>query len=172
MFATMYAKTFITLLLSALAAQALPAKRDSIYDEARSQVTAEATNIASAEGTFDQLTRGSPTPMLKYSTIASLILSGVHRVLGQAPSASQSQFTAYITTIAGVPIVEVSSIGGPVITHATSIAGAIPTQFAGQTFYLAPERKNGASKLVVSKPLLMGMGGALGAVAAGAMMLL
>lgn len=33
-------------------------------------------------------------------------------------------------------------------------------------------RRNGASELVISKPLLVGMGGALGAVAAGAMMLL
>ncbi|EIW60761.1 uncharacterized protein TRAVEDRAFT_46005 [Trametes versicolor FP-101664 SS1] len=168
----MYAKTFVTLLLSVLAAQALPAKGDSIYDEARSQVTAEATNTVAAVELSSFLSANPTAGPALASAEASLILSGVRRVLSQAPSASQSQFIAYITTIAGVPIVEVSSIGGPVITHATSIAGAIPTQFAGQTFYVAPERKNGASKLVVSKPLLMGMGGALGAVAAGAMMLL
>ncbi|KAH9857642.1 hypothetical protein C2E23DRAFT_284909 [Lenzites betulinus] len=84
-----------------------------------------------------------------------------------------TQFTAFITSVTGVPLVEISSIGGPAITLATTTG--VPTVFAGATFTVVPgpnDKKNGAVGLMVSRPLLTGMVSALGAVAAGAMLVL
>ncbi|EIW60759.1 uncharacterized protein TRAVEDRAFT_46003 [Trametes versicolor FP-101664 SS1] len=168
----MYAKAFVTLLLPILAAHAMPAKRDE-YDDALSLITAGDTDpTASAE--LNSILSSPPTGTALAALEASIILDEASLAIHQLPSASESQFTAYITTIAGAPVVEVSSIGGPAITVATSTAGAATTFFAGHTVFVVPGpgKKNGASELKISRPLLTGMVGALGAVAAGAMMIL
>ncbi|KAL1947422.1 hypothetical protein VTO73DRAFT_14383 [Trametes versicolor] len=173
----MYAKAFVTLLLPIFAAHAMPAKRDE-YDDALSLITAGDTDptatsiVASAE--LNSILSSPPTGTALAALEASIILDEASLAIHQLPSASQSQFTAYITTIAGAPVVEISSIGGPAITVATSTAGAATTFFAGHTVFVVPGpgKKNGASELKLSRPLLTGLVGALGAVAAGAMMLL
>ncbi|KAI0354782.1 hypothetical protein OH77DRAFT_1425910 [Trametes cingulata] len=55
---------------------------------------------------------------------------------------TNTQLTATVTEIAGVPVVEVSSIHGQAITIATGTAGGAPTTFAGKVFTAIPDRKN------------------------------
>ncbi|EJF67431.1 hypothetical protein DICSQDRAFT_131765 [Dichomitus squalens LYAD-421 SS1] len=83
---------------------------------------------------------------------------------------SQTQLTAFFTTVSGTPLMEISSIGGPAVTLAPT--GGVTTTFAGFTVTAVPPKKNGAPALSISRPLMGGMIGALGVVAGGAFMIL
>ncbi|KAI0648261.1 hypothetical protein C8Q79DRAFT_1008607 [Trametes meyenii] len=120
---------------------------------------------------------------------ASSLLEAVSSEIKSA-GASGTAFTAYVTTIAGRPVVEMSSIGGEVWVAMTSSAEPSSTSSAStsaasqtpspqadtaQTSSSSPSStgsKNAAAGLTVSKPLLTGLAGAFGAVGAGAMLLL
>ncbi|KAI0648252.1 hypothetical protein C8Q79DRAFT_563952 [Trametes meyenii] len=177
----MHAKTVVIFFFPILAALALPAKRDDL-DDALSLITAADTNTAasaelnsilnsSPSTTFDL--PGSPlslTGAALATAEASILLEVANDEISALPDPSRTQLTAYVTNLAGTPVVEVSSIGGPAITLATSTG--ITTTFAGHTVVVAPGDKNGASGLSISRPLLSGIVGVLGAVAAGAMIFL
>ncbi|KAH9857673.1 hypothetical protein C2E23DRAFT_286213 [Lenzites betulinus] len=93
----MHAKIFAAFLLSAFVAQAMPAKRDSSADNAS-----------------------------LYQSQAKDLLSAVNSEISAA-GPSGSAYTAYITTVAGRPVVEMSSINGEVWVAMTSSAAATAT---------------------------------------------
>ncbi|KAI0831746.1 hypothetical protein BC628DRAFT_1335978 [Trametes gibbosa] len=176
----MHAKIFAAFLLSAFVAQALPAKRDN-----RDSGSADNASL--------------------YQSQAKDLLSAVNSEISAA-GPSGSAFTAYITTVAGRPVVEMSSIHGEVWVAMTSSAAATATarpnvdaaasdtsssDAANSTSSSASPQSsssssgsaasqtasptgspNSASGLQVSRYLLTGVVGALGAVGAGALMIL
>ncbi|KAI0668523.1 hypothetical protein C8Q78DRAFT_993523 [Trametes maxima] len=109
---------------------------------------------------------------------ASSLLEAVSSEIKSA-GASGTAFTAYVTTIAGRPVVEMSSIGGEVWVAMTSSAESStassassstasqtpsPQADTAQTSSSSPsptESKNSAAGLTVSKPLLTGLAGAI-----------
>ncbi|TBU58161.1 hypothetical protein BD310DRAFT_948927 [Dichomitus squalens] len=137
----MHAKSILSVLLPVLAVAALPAKRDA-------QGTAAATLLP------------------ELSSAEASAISSFEAVVGP----SQTQLTAFFTTVSGTPLMEISSIGGPAVTLAPT--GGVTTTFAGFTVTAVPPKKNGAAALSISRPLMGGMIGALGVVAGGAFMIL
>ncbi|KAI0373306.1 hypothetical protein BV20DRAFT_977856 [Pilatotrama ljubarskyi] len=141
----MHFKTFAALLLPVLAVNALPAKRDD------SPIPTDSAPL------FEQQ--------------ASSVLQAVSSEL-QSAGPSGSAFTAYITTINGRPVVEMSSVGGSdvfvAMTSGDSVQAPTPTssassetdsasdstQSTGPTSTAKPS--NAAGTVSLSKPLLTG----------------
>ncbi|KAJ8468277.1 hypothetical protein ONZ51_g9745 [Trametes cubensis] len=140
-------------------------------DNAEATPTGGANDTSSANASTDSSSgaSSSPTPASSAQAQASSLLNNVQSVIS-----SKTELSAYVTQVAGVPVVEVSSKGGEAITLATSAGGsAFTTTFDGLVMTAVPASKNAAAgSVVVPKPLLTGVVGAMGAVAAGAMMLL
>ncbi|EIW60836.1 uncharacterized protein TRAVEDRAFT_46075 [Trametes versicolor FP-101664 SS1] len=114
---------------------------------------------------------GGPELSSLLSEIASAELAEVTNVINSA--SKTAELTAYITEVSGTPYVALSSISGPAITLAATSGApdAFPTSFDGLAVTAIPS-KNAAMGLSVSRSLLAGVVGALGAVGAGAMMIL
>ncbi|KAI0329828.1 hypothetical protein GY45DRAFT_1324419 [Cubamyces sp. BRFM 1775] len=127
------------------------------------------TSSAAASTSSSGNATSSPTPASSALAQASSLLSNVQSLIS-----SKTELLAYVTQISAVPVVEVSSKGGEAITLATSAGGkAFTTTFDGVVMTAVPASKNAAAaSLVVPKPLLTGVVGAMGAVAVGAMLLL
>ncbi|TBU26606.1 hypothetical protein BD311DRAFT_424614 [Dichomitus squalens] len=164
----MHAKSILSVLLPVLAVAALPAKRDGVVD-LTSQLNEAATNpgaLATLESEIMAQGTAAATLLPELSAFEASAISSFKAAVGP----SQTQLTAFFTTVSGTPLMEISSIGGPAVTLAPT--GGVTTTFAGFTVTAVPPKKNGAAALSISRPLMGGMIGALGVVAGGAFMIL
>ncbi|KAI0964532.1 hypothetical protein AcW1_001331 [Taiwanofungus camphoratus] len=129
----MLAKVFVYALLPIAVINAAPAKRglfddfSSIFNEATSDVKS-VVGVATSAYHSDEVA-GS----------ASTLFADATSVLGTATS----QVFATVTTISGVPVVEVTSSGGSAITLATS--SGMTTSFAGHILTVATPSPSSSS---------------------------
>ncbi|KAM5538340.1 hypothetical protein V8D89_007942 [Ganoderma adspersum] len=118
-----------------------------------SAVVANSDKVAAAMGTSSM-----------FALEANLLLNEATQAI-----ATQTRLSAFITTVGGTPVVEVSSVSGSdAVTLATGSGSA--TVLAGQTFTAAvpAAQKNGAQGLAGYKGLLAGATTVVGALAVGA----
>lgn len=119
------AKAVAVLLVSAAAVNAAPGLIDDLTSDVAS-VFGKATSAVES--------------VLVLET-ASSVFKDATKVLGT----STSQAYATIVTANGVPVVEVTSVGGPAITLATGTATGFTTSFVGHTFTAAPTTTSSSS---------------------------
>ncbi|KAL1950960.1 hypothetical protein VTO73DRAFT_109 [Trametes versicolor] len=190
-----FIQSFAALALLALGVQAAPhVKRDgssSSSQSASSSSSASSTSLdplsvlASAFPSAATLT--SPDQILtaiqaNSQAAASAVGTGAileveaSLVMAQAMTAispTETQLSLFMADVAGTPIVQVSSIGGPAITLATgTAASAFPTSFAGHVFTAAPKTNHAVTDMKFPKALVAGALTMIGSIAVGAIAVL
>ncbi|KAI0829060.1 hypothetical protein BC628DRAFT_1194169 [Trametes gibbosa] len=179
----MFVKSFATLLVLALGARAAPAKRDDSSSSSAtpastftllgdpltmiSGLPAGATNTPEAIISFIQVNSEAVASAVGTATMLDLEASFVMAEAMTVVQPTETQLSVFMADVAGTPIVEVSSIGGPGITLATGTASGIPTTFAGHLFTAAPKANHAVAGFQLPGGLAAGGLTMIGSVALG-----
>ncbi|KAI0373315.1 hypothetical protein BV20DRAFT_1013789, partial [Pilatotrama ljubarskyi] len=168
--------------MSAIGGEAFPVVTSSTDSESAtptfalpgSPLSAASSGGSAAHAASTSITMSLPTggPELA-SALSSIASQELATVQAGISILSKTELTVFLTEASGTPVVAISSIGGPAITLApTGASDAFETTFDGFHATAIPGSKNAATGLSVSRPLLTGIAGVLGAFSAGVVMLL
>jgi len=132
------AKAVAVALVSIAVVNAAPAP--GLFDDLTSDAASVFDHATSAVGSAYDAASSVVESALVQATATS-VYEDATKVIGTATS----QAFATIVTSNGIPIVEVTSVGGPAITLATGTASGFTTSFAGHTFTAAPASSTASS---------------------------
>ncbi|THG95662.1 hypothetical protein EW026_g6031 [Hermanssonia centrifuga] len=145
----MFCSKAILLALLPLAVSALPQqKRAPVPDfgDVIGSVFNDATSGAASvfgDATSAFVAATSDVGSVVDSALAEATATSIYEDVSKAFGTATSQAFATIITSNGVPIVEVTSVGGPAITLATQ--SGVTTSFAGHTFTVVPSSSSSST---------------------------
>ncbi|KAI8980573.1 hypothetical protein BD414DRAFT_538213 [Trametes punicea] len=179
----MYTKSFVAGALLVLGAQAAPAKRDSASfpvlsvtgfgSVTLSGLPTAPTSLSPDQGiSFVQANSQALASAVGTATVLDLEAAYVMAQVATQIAPTETQLTVFMADVAGTPVVEVSSIGGPAITIATGTAGGTVTSFAGHVFTAAPKTSDATAGLGVPRALVAGALTLIGSMFVGALAVL
>ncbi|KAI0673962.1 hypothetical protein C8Q78DRAFT_1152025 [Trametes maxima] len=174
----MYAMSLATLAFLVLGAQAAPAKRDAALDvPGVGTITISGLPAGATPGPDEAISfmQANSDSLLSELGTTTFFEAEAAFVMAQATTLvppTETQLSVFLARVETVPVVQVSSIGGPGITLATGTASGIVTELAGHTFTAAPKKNHAPTGLRVPSTLVAGAATILGSMVVGAIVVL